>query len=198
MKKICLKSLLPSLLLVSVAVSHAEVHEQGVWSLENLMLDIATIESRSNRFTESKELAILELTLTQTGELHFQSPDRLNKQILSPEASSFEIAGSELTIKSAGNPDQVMMLDDNPQLRAFAESIRAVLAGDLQTLQRHFETRLEGSSAQWMLFLQPVDKLLAMQIDRIEIRGEATELRQFIVLENGGDRTVTTLEPLRD
>jgi hypothetical protein len=194
-----IKSLLPSLLLlVSVTVSHAEMPEQGAWSLENLMLDMATIESRTNRFTETKELAILELTLTQTGILHFQSPDRLNKQILSPEASSFEIAGSQLTIKSAGNPDQVMMLDDNPQLRAFSESIRAVLAGDLQALQHHFEIRLEGSSAQWQLFLQPMDKLLAMQIDRIEILGKAKDIRQFIVLENGGDRTITTLEPLRD
>ncbi|MEN8166498.1 MAG: LolA-related protein [Pseudomonadota bacterium] len=198
MKNPFLRLMLPALLLVSVAVTHADMHEQGAWSLENLMRDIATIESRTNRFTESKELAILELTLTQTGTLHFQSPDRLNKQILSPEASSFEIAGSQLTIKSAGNPDQVMMLDDNPQLRAFAESIRAVLAGDLQALQRHFHTRLEGSSAQWQLFLQPLDNLLAMQIDKIEILGEATDIRQFIVLENGGDRTVTTLEPFRD
>ena len=186
-------------LLLWFTALHAEMPaDQTAWSLERLMLDIAAIESRSNRFTESKELAILELTLIQTGILHFQSPDKLDKQILTPVASSFEIDGPRLTIKSAGNPDQVMMLDDNPQLRAFAESLRAVLAGDLPALQRHFHTRLEGSSEHWQLILQPVDKLLARQIKQIEVQGDATEIRQFIVLENGGDRTTTSLEPLSD
>ena len=193
-----LNRLLLALLLLPLMTLQAEMPDQRTWSLENLMQSIASIESRSNRFSESKELAILDLTLTQTGILHFQSPDRLDKRILQPEASSFEIAGSQLTIKSAGNPDQIMMLDDNPQLRAFSESIRAVLAGDLQALQRHFETRLEGSPEHWQLFLAPVDKLLGMQIDHIEVQGEATELKRFIVLEHGGDRTTTTLEPLRD
>ncbi len=186
-------------LLLCFTTLHAEMApDQTAWSLERLMLDIAAIESRSNRFTESKELAILELTLIQTGILHFQSPDKLDKQILTPVASSFEIDGPRLTIKSAGNPDQVMMLDDNPQLRAFAESLRAVLAGDLPALQHHFHTRLEGSSEHWQLILQPVDKLLARQIKQIEVQGDATEIRQFIVLENGGDRTTTSLEPLSD
>ncbi|MEN8180372.1 MAG: LolA-related protein [Pseudomonadota bacterium] len=196
--KLSLKPLLFSLLFVSSLAAHADMSQQASWSLENLMRSIATIESRTNRFTETKELAILDLTLTQRGTLYFQSPDRLRKQIVSPETSSFEIDGSQVTIKSAGNPDQVVMLDDNPQLRAFSESIRAVLAGDLLALQTHFQTKLEGSSEHWQLFLRPLDNLLAMQINRIEVRGEATEIHQFIVLENGGDRTVTSLEPIRD
>lgn len=172
--------------------------EQAGWSLQSLMHTIATVKNRNDHFTETKELAILDLTLTQEGTLHFQAPDRLSKQILTPEPSSFEIAGNQATIKSAGDPDQVISLEDNPQLRAFSESIRAVLAGDLQALQTHFRTKLKGNAEHWELQLEPLDDLLAMQVDHIEVRGEGSNIRQFIVLENGGDRTVTTLEPTRD
>nr|MDJ0807023.1 hypothetical protein [Gammaproteobacteria bacterium] len=54
----------------------AEAPQQTDWSLDRLMQSISGIESRTNRFTETKDLAILDISLTQQGRLHFQSPDR--------------------------------------------------------------------------------------------------------------------------
>lgn len=186
------------LLILSTASAEEDMRDHPAWSLHELMQEMATIETRSNRFEEVKELAILDQAITQTGTLHFQAPDRLSKQIPFPVASSFEIQGDQLTIKTAGKPDQQMNLDAYPPLLIFVESLRAVLAGNLQTLQQHFDTQLQGDREVWRLRLHPRDRVLARQVERIDIEGHATDISRYGILETNGDRTLTTLTPLSD
>jgi hypothetical protein len=186
------------LLILSAASAAEDMRDHPVWSLHELMQEMATIETRSNRFEEVKEMAILDQAITQTGTLHFKAPDKLSKQIPFPVASSFEIQGDQLTIMTAGKPDQQMDLEAYPPLRIFVESLRAVLAGDLDALQRHFATQLQGDRQGWRLSLHPRDRVLARQVERIDIEGHATDINRYGILETNGDRTLTTLTPLSD
>ena len=181
--------------LLSVPTIHAGV---PALSLERLMQQFAGIEHRQTRFSETRQLALLESNLTAEGSLSFEAPDRLSKTYDPPDGQSYEISGNRLTLRKADGREEIVLLDNSPQLLAYVASLRAVLAGDLQRLRTYFDTRLSGSAADWRLTLSPRDPRLARQILRIEITGRQAEIVQSVVIEQGGDRIVTRLHGEHD
>jgi len=164
------------------------------WTLEQLMGLLAGIEHRETRFTETRELALLDNSLESTGSLTFEAPDTLRKRFDQPVGTSYEISGSRLTISRADGSLETILLDNAPQLLAYIASLRAVLAGDLLQLKLHFEPDLSGTGDAWLLRLKPRDSQLARQLLRLEINGRQGQIQQFIVIEQGGDRITTSLQ----
>ena len=160
------------------------------WSLAQLMQQFAAIGHRQARFTETRELALLDSSLNSAGTLTFDAPDSLNKTYDPPDGRSYIITGNRLTIRGQDGREKIVLLDNSPQLLAYVDSLRAVLAGNLKRLQSDFETRLSGNAADWLLALTP---RTPQQVQRIEITGRHTAVLQFTVIEQGGDRIVTRL-----
>jgi hypothetical protein len=71
--------------------------------------------------------------------------------------------------------------------------MRAVLAGDLQRLQRFFKLRLDGSREEWQLLLIPKQAGMARQVKQVEITGSQLDIIRLLILEQGGDRIITRL-----
>lgn len=193
---ITLNSILRSLLvLMAVAVPVQTIAgEENDWSLEKLIGEIAAVEVRSSRFVETKELAILDTSLTQTGTLDFHFPDRLSKRLDPPDSSVIDIAGDTLSIQSPNQPPQYLSIANHPQLGALLEPFRAILAGDLKALRRYYRVSLKGERTKWKIELHPVDSMVARRISTIEIYGAGPVVNRYLVLEANGDRTTTSLE----
>ena len=169
-----------------------------VWSLDKLMALFSTIEHRAAEFTEIRELALLDNSLESSGTLTFDAPDSLRKSFDPPLGLSYEINGNRLSLHKADGSQETVLLDNAPQLIAYVASLRAVLAGDLSQLELYFDTRLNGTEAAWLLTLVPKDSKLKRQISHIEISGRQAEIEQFIIIEQGGDRTLTRLQARRE
>jgi hypothetical protein len=73
--------------------------------------------------------------------------------------------------------------------------LRAVLAGDLAGLARHYRYRFEGELSAWKLELEPLDKGAAAAVRRIDIEGSKAQLSRIAVEEVRGDRTHFVLSP---
>ena len=168
------------------------------WTLELMMNQLQQIGERSARFTETREPALLEQPIEQTGTLSFQPPDRLIRTLSPPSDSRYEIEGNRLTLWQGGRQQQTLLLDNLPGLLAFSASFRSVLAGDLETLQSYFVTRLSGDESAWKLTLTPKQSGLARQIARIDIDGRRQEIDRYTVVETSGDQTITHLTPVRE
>jgi outer membrane lipoprotein-sorting protein len=188
-----LRRALRHLLMLGLFVTPLLQAATPAWSLDQLMQRFAEVERRQARFSETRELALLDSDLTSEGSLSFEAPDHLTKAYDPPDSQSYEITGNRLTIRKADGTQEIVLLDNSPQLLAYIASLRAVLAGDLHQLQRYFDTRLSGSAEAWRLTLTPREPRLARQILRIEITGRQTDVLQFVVIEQGGDRIVTRL-----
>ncbi|HEY5929541.1 MAG TPA: LolA-related protein, partial [Burkholderiales bacterium] len=93
--------------------------------------------------------------------------------------------------ETAEGKKHALKLQDYPVLRAFVESIRATLAGDVATLERYYKIELEGNPGRWQLFLAPRERSMAQVISQIRIGGAGTRLDLIEVQEAKGDRTVT-------
>jgi len=163
-------------------------------SLENLMAEFSQVTSAHGRFTERKTLGLLEIPLLLEGTLSYRAPDYLRKAVTRPEPSQFEIAGDQLTVETADG-QRSFSLDDHPMLRAFSESYRALLAGDREALDRHYQTALSGSLGHWTLRLRPRDAQVGARIREITLTGSDHHILSVETLETSGDTSLMTIVP---
>lgn len=182
-------SLLLSFLLLLVS-AHATAKE---WNRTELMALLATTKGSEQHYTETKQLAFLETSVTSQGKLIFSPPDRLVKLVDPPGSSRYEITGGTMTISRPGEAEQIVSIDAHPLLRLFIDTLRAVLMGDLKLLEHHYAIVLTGSRDAWQLQLSPQDSQLAASVESLTITGHDKHIDQMITQEQGGDQTTLTL-----
>lgn len=162
------------------------------WNAAALLASLARSEQERIAYSETRRLAYLDTPLASSGELEFRPPDWLRRSVRGG-GESYVISGDYLHIEGAAG-SRTVALDLHPGLRAFAESLRATLAGDLARLQRFFLLELYGDEKNWRLLLRPRDGEVAALIQSIELSGAQTRLRRIETREAGGDVTVTELQ----
>ena len=184
-----------SLVLLLFSLSLPAVAEEPHWSLDYLMNQWQASGERQARFTETRQLALLDQPIEQQGTLLFQPPDRLVRTLAPPSSTKYEIEGNRLTLWR-NQQQQVVLLDNIPELLAFSASFRSVLSGDRETLERYFNPELTGNRDAWSLNLIPKEGALGSKIKRIEITGTALQIERYLVIESNGDQIITQLMPI--
>ncbi|MDB5804357.1 MAG: putative transrane protein [Betaproteobacteria bacterium] len=161
--------------------------------LQQVMQGMAQVKSSRARFVERKYLSIVNTPLEYTGGLAYTAPDRLEKNTQTPKAESMLLEGDKLTLVNAKKQARVVMLSQYPLVRAFTESIRSVLAGDLTTLNRYYKVSAEGSAAEWKLLLVPSEPTMQGVVKEIRFTGAAHSIKTIEITEKQGDRSVMTI-----
>lgn len=161
------------------------------FTLPELMRTLAAVPSAQARFTETRQLAMLETPLVLKGWLYYTRPDRIEKHVLSPHDERTRIAGDAVTIENRSRKrTTTLSLASTPAVQAFVESLRATLSGDLTALERHYLVRLEGRRDDWTLALTPKEPALSSLVKDIRIQGAGERLVSVQVEEAGGDLSV--------
>ena len=162
--------------------------------LTQLMQDLRQVKAARGKFVERRYLAILNAPLESSGTLVYVAPGRLEKHMLLPRQESLTLDGDTLLIenKETGQRRRVV-LQEQPVVWAFVESIRATLAGDLQTLNRFYEVSLEGDASRWRLRLKPMEPRMREVASEIRVSGNGTWVGVIEILDAGGDRSVMTI-----
>jgi outer membrane lipoprotein-sorting protein len=163
-------------------------------TLDALMRQMAAVSERHGAFVETKEMALLNGPLVRRGTLDYARPDRLSMKVDSPYFERVEVTGDQVTLERRTGVTRVA-LASQPQLAAWIDSLRATLAGDGATLERHFEVRVDGSEADWHLSLLPRDAALRAVIERVDVTGRGAEVTRFAIDEAKGDRTRIVITP---
>ena len=190
---------LPAALLVIAlelltAIAAAQTPVAADWGIEQLMQSLAQVKSARGRFVERKTLAILNSPLEFSGTLVYTAPNRLEKRILLPKPETMVLEQDRFTIESPSrNQSRTLTLNDYPAVRAFIESIRSTLAGDVQTLNRFYRVNLEGNPEQWRLTLAPSEPAMQAVVRQIRIGGSKNRIVMIEVIGAEGDRSVTTI-----
>ena len=191
-------ALLSILIAVVFAISPAQsVHgaSSADFELAALMQKLSEVVGADGNFTERKYFSILNEPLVSTGRVVYQSPDYVRKEYDDPGSESYEVRGDELTIEYPDGRRRDLSIDDHPLLRAFVESYRGTLAGDLEGLRRYFELDVDGHMDAWQLRLTPRDPELREYLSAVVMRGREGTVYSVETLEASGDRSVMTLEP---
>ena len=164
------------------------------WNLEVLMHDLAQVKSSRARFVERKFLRILNDPLELRGTLSYSAPSHLEKHTLTPKRESLVLDQDRLTLEDEVRKQRrTLALQEYPVIWALVESIRATLAGDLQSLNRFYQVRLEGDRREWRLILTPRDSKMKAMVTDIRMTGTGRSVRVIEVNEAGGDHSEMTI-----
>jgi hypothetical protein len=163
------------------------------WGVEQLMQALGEVKSSQARFVERKHIAILSAPLETSGTLLYTAPDRLEKHTRTPQRESLLLERDQLTIESPERKRRTVALQDYPVVWAFVESIRSTLAGDLATLTRFYEVKLDGGVERWRLLLKPRDPQMEEVVREIRLSGSRNQVNAVEIRETNGDRSVMTI-----
>jgi hypothetical protein len=178
----------------SFSAMAAETHTPGAWDLNQLMHELGKVKAAKVRFVEHKHLSILNAPLEFSGTLVYVAPDRLEKHTLKPRPETLVLDHDVLTVEDKErNRRRTFVLQDYPVVWASVESIRSTLAGDLATLTRFYEMKLEGSERRWRLTLRPLDTKVQELVSEIRLAGDGNWVNAVEIIEPGGNRSVMTV-----
>jgi len=197
-----MRAVVLGLLLAALAASPARAADPPL-ALGPLMASLAKNGPGTVRFAETKTSALLKAPAESSGTLTYAAPSRLEKHTLAPRDERFVVDGETVVIESAGRTAGEkrrieLRLSEYPVIRAFVESIRGTLAGDLTSLRRYYRVELEGVWSDWRLHLLPADPQMAELVQKVLIGGAGGEVRRIEILEASGDRTVMTITKPKD
>lgn len=178
---------------LSVALATAAVAGEprgGEPSLDAVLARMASTSGVEAVFEERKELRLLAAPLESRGVLYFVPPDRFARFTLQPGFTALVVDGGVVHLRE-GRDGEDTDLSGNPIARVFAENFVALWSGDRAKLEHLYEPELRGTPSHWELQLVPRRAPLAGALDAITLRGDRDAVREMIVQERDGDRTVT-------
>ncbi|MES1980936.1 MAG: LolA-related protein [Pseudomonadota bacterium] len=163
------------------------------WDVARLMQRLAQVQHAQGQFVEKKYLRILNKPLESSGTLIYQAPGHLEKHTRAPKIESLVLDKSTLLIDSKASGKRRLTLQDYPLLWALIEGIRSTLAGDVATLNRFYQIKLDGDISRWRLILIPTDAKALELVREIRISGREDRVSEIETLETTGDRSVMSV-----
>ncbi len=144
-------------------------------------------------FFERKISALFARPLESKGTLSFKPPGVLEKITTSPIRERVSVANDAITIQSGEAAAKIVRLEGQPTLQAFAQGVRAVVAGDIKPIRQYFEPQMTGSFNQWNLRLLPIDSAMKRVLKQIVVTGQGAQVRLIETTEISGDVNELTL-----
>ncbi len=182
-----------TLALLAVTSAASAQDEASPPTLDALLARFAAAPGFEARFVEEKRIALLAVPVRNEGHLYFPPPDRLMRRVERPDPSVALIANGRLRMRQGDHVEE-LSIDENPVLRGFIDSFRAVLAGDGPALARFYESEYtaEAEGGGWALTLRPRGGALARFLREIRLRGHGVVVTEMRMVEVNGDETRTT------
>jgi outer membrane lipoprotein-sorting protein len=164
------------------------------WGVAELMSELHGVSAVRAKFVETKYFSTLSTPLELSGTLAYRAPDHLEKRTLRPLAERLVLDGDTLVVDD-GRRQKTYALERNAPLRAFVESIRATLAGDLDALKRYYDVTLTGAPGAWRLVLRPTEPSMQSLVSEIRIGGRQASVERIELFTPAGDRSLMTIFP---
>ncbi len=142
-----------------------------------ILARIARQAPDSTPFVEVRGSKLLKAPLRLSGEYRRPDADTLVREVRTPYAETTTLHAGEATIERAGQAPRRFALSRAPELAGLQASFGALLAGDGESLRRHYRLQADGTQQRWTLTLTPTDAALAKKLDAIVLRGRGAELR---------------------
>lgn len=128
-------------------------------------------------FVELRGSSLLKAPLRVSGEYVRPDEDTLVRRVQAPYAETTTIRGGTIEIARAGQSPRRFALSRAPELAGLQAGFGALLAGDRDTIERHYRIATEGSTQAWTMRLTPTDPALAAKLRSIVLHGRGSEMR---------------------
>ena len=176
-------------LLLATGIGAAEA-----WSLESLTRMLASRPAPSRHYTETRESAYLQVPLMSRGVIRLLPDGTLVKEKSTPYFERLSVDRTQITLEGDGFASRTLPLADLPAIYSFTEGLRALLSGDLGTLDELFVSEMSGNGRSWRLALTPRQAQVAKAIQSILVSGDLATINRIHIWEADGDSTLLELD----
>lgn len=181
-------------LLLAGAAPASAAETPSAWGMTELTQALAQTRQAEADFTERKRSTLLTTELVTSGTLSFRAPDQLEKHVRKPFEERVVVHGDAITIeRPAEGLRRQLSMETYPAVHVLVESLRATLAGDLASLERHYRLNLWGEARAWRLRLVPRDDAVLKYIESITFQGAHGRVATIETREAGGDTSLMTI-----
>jgi hypothetical protein len=164
--------LLASLCCASLPSLAAEPAVDAGWILARLERPVPS----STPFVELRESPLLEAPLRVSGEYRRPALDVLVRVVQAPHRETTTLRDGGIEIERNGRTRR-FAASRAPELAGLQAGFGALLAGDGDTLRRHFTIAAKGTRGDWVLALKPTEPALADKLRTIVLHGQGSEVR---------------------
>lgn len=144
-------------------------------------------------FQEKKTFSILERTLIINGQLQYIPPQTLIRYEDNSQQMSYHIEANKVSIWQGNKIQRQMNLAYLPELAEFANTLRALLAGDVSFLEQIYTLTLNGTFINWQLELKPKSIHLGQIISKVRLTGKEKKIRSVETIEYNGNNSYLVL-----
>ena len=163
------------------------VNDQSRDAMTSACSRIAANPVVSGHFIQTKRVTRLKKDFVSTGTFIFSGQLGVYWQVIKPFASTTIMTADKLVQKTADGRTSVMDGGSNTVFKRFADTIQAVFAGRLTTMETDFSLYFLPQDNGWRLGLIPKEASVRKVIASMEIRGERF-IESFQLLEASGDQ----------
>lgn len=156
---------------------------------------LASVPTGEARFTEVRQVAVLDRELRSSGRLGFSAPDTFIRETLLPRPETIAVVGNTMTVKR-GKRTRTMPLDSLPEAAVLVEAVRGTLTGNRAAIEAHFKAEVGGTPPAWTLTLAPREAAVRQIVTTVRISGSEAAVREVRIAMTDGDTSVMTITPL--
>ncbi len=146
-------------------------------------------DDRPIPFVEERHSAVLAEPVIQRGYLRVdpESGDMI-KQIETPEPLRMTINNKLIVIEQDDRKRRIG-LAKRPELQALLQSVKSLMAGSAEEIERYFSLDYSEDAAAdtWRLVMHPKHERLARKVDALIVDGDAGGIREICTRMDNGD-----------
>lgn len=162
--------------------------------IQTLVSSLGKVQQVEVRYHEILLSGLLDTVISTNGKLVYEAPDHIRQ--VSEQGRGFQLDGDQMQLIDGGQVVQELKVSDIAQLKAMVGALRAIFAGDLETLKRDYFLDYRPERTLWTLELTPRSLNLSGVFQIIEIAGYGSMIKSIVLQEFDGDRRTITMEIL--
>jgi hypothetical protein len=151
-------------------------------------------------FVEKKNLAMLDHTLTISGHMALEKPDRMIWVVSRPVGYAIRIRGDEVSQWDEDtNRVDVIHLGGDPTFKAVSEQMQAWFLGDYKVLGDSYDVFVNSERPLSLRFVPRGDTMVAKLLKDVDVTFSSDEryINAMVVREAGGDTTALSFSQTR-
>ena len=141
-------------------------------------LDVPRDEPRA--YSEYRMTARLREPLKITGDIVFSSRGELIKRVIDPFQETITIGNNLVRVQRVNKTREFSIAKDQG-LYDFFRSLRAMLEGDINTIDELYVVAIERDGDNWMLICKPKNKYLRRYVLEMNVSGTADEITEIFI-----------------
>jgi len=168
--------------------------------IEGVQNHLKFITSVQADFVEKKNLAMLDHTLTISGHMALEKPDRMIWVVSRPVGYAIRIRGDEVSQWDEDtNHVDVIHLGGDPTFKAVSEQMQAWFLGNYKVLGDSYDAFLTAKQPLSLRFVPRGDTMVAKMLKDVEVTFSSDEryISTMVVREAGGDTTTLSFNQTR-